>query len=169
MIDREKHYVIFYSPGTFVSEQTKKQIFSWDCKEAVNMSKSIVERHNAIPFSFKFQTFSEPELPKEYNEYKLEPKLKKESGLYHLGGTVTTYDHFLTESKDNIVISNMRVNEIWLVVVNNNSFRSTTPFEEDHFILGPDGEIVEAGNAPQWKKYRAKCSEEKHNESNKST
>ncbi len=54
----QQHFVVFYSPGTFVSETTEKSIDSWDVEKAVTMAKSIKERHSSIPYGFQFITRS---------------------------------------------------------------------------------------------------------------
>ena len=46
----EKHFVTFYSPGTFAAETSRKPIESWDVDKAVAMSKEIKERHGALPY-----------------------------------------------------------------------------------------------------------------------
>lgn len=48
----KKHFVIFYSPGTFFNEESTLPIDSWDIDKAIEMSKSIKERYNATPFGF---------------------------------------------------------------------------------------------------------------------
>ena len=52
----KKHFVTFYSPGTFVAEQTTKPIDSWDVELAVSMSGEIKERYGALPYGFQFST-----------------------------------------------------------------------------------------------------------------
>ncbi len=43
----QKHFVTFYSPGTFVSEETTNPIGSWDVAAAMKMAHGIVERYAA--------------------------------------------------------------------------------------------------------------------------
>lgn len=52
----KKHFVTFFSPGTFVSETSEKPIDSWDVDTAVEMSTQILERHGARPYGFRFST-----------------------------------------------------------------------------------------------------------------
>lgn len=37
----EKHFVTFYSPGTFVAESSEQPIASWDTDAAVVMARAI--------------------------------------------------------------------------------------------------------------------------------
>lgn len=43
-----KHFVRFFSPGTFMSETTDREIESWDVEEAIRLSRSVLERHAAL-------------------------------------------------------------------------------------------------------------------------
>lgn len=54
----EKHFVTFCSPGTFVSEETTKEVTAWDIDEALEIANGIKERHNATPYGFRFHTRS---------------------------------------------------------------------------------------------------------------
>lgn len=52
----EKHFVIFYSPGTFVHETTEKEIAAWNTQAAMDMARGIKERYGATPYGFQFIT-----------------------------------------------------------------------------------------------------------------
>ena len=41
----EKHFVTYYSPGTFVAETTEEPIDSWDVEVAKKRAKNIKERY----------------------------------------------------------------------------------------------------------------------------
>src|SRR5690606_28579338 len=157
-----KHYVTFFSPGTFFSEQSTKDIESWDTTKAVEMAEKISERYNAKPYGFCFKTFKTLESIRDGNEeFEVKPKLEKTSGTYYLGGTLKTYEQVLQEDKkeNEILLSNMRCNDWWVVIVNTNSFVFTKEFDENDFIVGPSGKIVEAGNSPHWKQVREEMKE----------
>ena len=48
----QKHFVTFYSPGTFVAETSCLPIDSWNVDEAREMAHGIKERHGATPWGF---------------------------------------------------------------------------------------------------------------------
>jgi hypothetical protein len=52
----KKHFVIFFSPGTFMAETTAKTIESWDTGKAIEMAREIKERYDATPYGFCFTT-----------------------------------------------------------------------------------------------------------------
>ena len=54
--EMKRHYVTFMSPGTFVAEQTTKQVEAWDVKAAQKMAEGIEERYGAKPYGFYFST-----------------------------------------------------------------------------------------------------------------
>jgi hypothetical protein len=158
MICKRKHTVTFYSPGTFVSECTTKDIDSWDTKKAVEMANSVMERYGAKPYAFVFRTFkTHDEISDgEGGFLKVENKKEKESGYYFLGGKLETYDDVVARNLDseNILRSNMQNNEYCVVCVNTNSFKSTTPFGENDKIVDASGTVIESGDDPKWVKYR---------------
>lgn len=77
----KKHYVTFFSPGTFFDEDTTKEIDSWDVALATKMAKSITERYSATPNSFQFSTRERG--PKDFDS-----KETKRSVTYYLPGAV---------------------------------------------------------------------------------
>src|ERR1035437_7684313 len=98
----EKHFVTFYSPGTFVAEDTEKSIDSWDIEKAKKMARSIKERHGACPYGFRFTTRGR-------SSEDLDSKIVKTSPLYWLGGKVETLAEVEARrtKDDSILISNM--------------------------------------------------------------
>lgn len=122
----QKHFVTFYSPGTFVSETTTKEIDAWSVDLVVRMAKEIVERHRATPYGFKFKT-------QESDGW--EPKTVKESGMYFLGGKLLTLDDIPDVSENRILRSNMRNNGYDTVIENTNSWKVTLPFNKEKDTL----------------------------------
>ena len=126
----QKHFVVFSSPGTFVHEETTKEIDSWDVGKAIAMSKEITERYGSKPFGFRFITRSRKD-----NE--LDSKQIDQSGMYFLGGRIMTVEE--VEDEDNpdnqILIQNMRTNNIDRVVRNDNSWRVYLPMGESDTLL----------------------------------
>ena len=134
MTEREgrmkKHFVEFFSPGTFVSEVSEKPIDEWDVKKACKMARSIKERHGATPYGFQFVTRSRG--PKE-----LDSKEVKRSNMYYLGGKVETLAQVeaRNDPKEEILRSNMRCNGYGKIIINNNSWKTTMPLSDGDVIL----------------------------------
>lgn len=128
----ERHFVTFYSPGTFVSETTTKEISSWDVGAAREMARDIVERYGAKPYGFRFTTRAR-------GDNDLDSKEVAHSGMYHLGGRLESLDEIVqrNDPKDKILISNMRINGWDFVLVNDNSYRITLPFDDRDHLLDP--------------------------------
>lgn len=126
----KKHFVLFYSPGTFVSETTEKEIDSWDVEKAKKLARSIKERHNASPYGFCFIT-------RERRDDELDSKVTKTSNTYFLGGKVLTLNDILAKDdpNDRILISNMKNNGWDRVIENTNSWKVTLPLKSDDIIL----------------------------------
>lgn len=123
------HFVTFYSPGTFVSEQTEKPINSWDVEKATAMAHEINERYGATPYGFRFTTRTR-------GEADLYSRESAHSPFYHLGGKIMTLEDVRREMPDSgILISNMECNGIEKVVVNDNSWRSVHPLEKGDVVL----------------------------------
>lgn len=126
----EKHFVTFYSPGTFVAEESVKPIDSWDVEQAKAMARTIQERYQATPYGFRFSTRA-----REENE--LDSKVVSESPLYYLGGTVETLEQVKARAtaQDAILISNMECNGYARVITNNNSWKWTQPLRDTDIVL----------------------------------
>lgn len=126
----EQHFVIFYSPGTFMAEQTTKPIESWDTDQAVEMASEIVERYSARPYGFQFITRSR-------NDDDLDSKVTDRSPMYFLGGEVETIEEIRDRANpdETILLSNMECNGWDRIVVNKNSWRWTQPLNEGDVVL----------------------------------
>ena len=127
---KQQHFVTFYSPGTFVSEETTKPIDSWDIEAAQEMAHGIVERHAATPFAFQFSTRGR-------GDDDLDSRKIATSPVYYLGGRVETREEIeaRNDPKEEILRSNMRCNDYAKVVVNDNSWRTTRPLRDTDIIL----------------------------------
>ena len=130
-----KHYVTFYSPGTFVSESTTKEIKKWDVATAKRMARKIKERYGATPYGFQFTTRYRG--PKSFDSRQV-----KQSGMYYLGGKVETLAEVKarvkkegSEEQNKILISNMEINKIKRIITNDNSWRFTAELGEDDKVL----------------------------------
>lgn len=129
----QKHFVTFYSPGTFVAEDTTRPIDSWDVDAAIEMARGITERHGAVPYGFRFTTRSR-------SDGELDSKVTAKSNLYYLGGRVETLAEVEArdDPKETILRSNMRANGYDRIVVNDNSWRWTQPLGADDVVLDVD-------------------------------
>lgn len=126
----KKHFVTFYSPGTFVSEETTKPIDAWSVKVASRMAHAIVERYSATPYGFRFSTH-------ERGPGDLDSKETARSPFYHLGGKIETLAEVeaRNDPKEEILRSNMRGNGYDKIVVNDNSWRRVSPLGKDDVVL----------------------------------
>ena len=126
----QKHFVTFYSPGTFAPEETTKPIDAWDVDEAVKIARDIVERHAARPYAFRFTTRAR-------SDTDLDSKVVKHSGFYYLGGRIETAEEVLARAdpKEQILRSNIRGNRIKRIIVNDNSWRHIGALEDDDVIV----------------------------------
>ena len=126
----KKHFVTFYSPGTFMAEESTKPISAWDVDKAVEMARNIKERYAAKPYGFRFST-------RERGPDDLDSKVTKTSGLYWLGGKVETLADVerRADPKEDILRSNMRSNGWDKIVTNTNSWRWTMPLEKGDKVL----------------------------------
>lgn len=113
------------------------------------MSCSVVERHGAKPYGFRFSTCNEADpLPDgDGGTLRVEPRQTAESAMHFLGGTVSTIDDVRRRAKadEKILLSNMECNNWAVIVENNNSWRFTTVFCEQDCIVDGAGEVVRRG------------------------
>lgn len=126
----QKHFVKFLSAGTFVAEETTKEIDSWDIEKAKQMSKEIVERYGARPYGFCFIT-------KGRSNTDLDSKVIDQSGVYYINGVVETLEELKAKNDPNnrILISNMEGNGWDKVVTTYNPYRWTQPFTENDTVI----------------------------------
>ncbi len=166
-----KHYVTFYSPGTFVPESSVKEIPEWDTALAVEMAKDITERYDAKPYAFIFTTMltANPIPDGEEGFLDVEPKKVASSGRYFLGGHVRSIDEVreTADPKERILLSNMEGNDFAYIITNDNSWRFTGEFAVEDCVLGEQGEIFIRGDYPDMMKYRAQKTKEKEERNRK--
>lgn len=126
----KKHFVTFYSPGTFVAEDTTMPIDSWDVEAAKQIAHDIRERYNAKPYGFRFTTRTR-------GDNDLDSKVSKTSPMYFLGGKVETLAEVEARAtdKEQILLSNMRGNGYKRIITNDNSWRWTQPLNDDDVVL----------------------------------
>jgi len=88
----KKPFVTFLSPGTFVHEETTREIESWNTDKAIEMARGIQERHGATPFGFYFTTRTR-------GENDLDSKVSDRSKMFYLGGKVETLEEVILSKK----------------------------------------------------------------------
>lgn len=125
-----QHFVTFYSPGTFFSEESTKPIVSWDVDKAIEMARDVTERYNATPYGFRFST-------RERGPDDFDSKETARSQTYYLGGRIETLAEVeaRNDPKERILLSNMRGNGFDRIVVNDNSWRATLPLYDGDVVL----------------------------------
>lgn len=126
----EKHFVTYYSPGTFVAETSEKPIDRWDTDLAVQIARDIKERYGAKPYGFQFST-------RRREDDDLDSKVSETSGMYFLGGKVETLADVeaRNDPNDSTLIANMRCNGYARIVTNTNSWRWTQPLRDNDVVL----------------------------------
>lgn len=124
----KKHFVTFFSPGTFVAEQSVKEIDSWDVEKAREMAKGVTERHGATPYGFMFSTRSR-------TETELDSKTTDESGMYYLNCKKRTFEEIEAEADpgNKTLLHNMKSNK-WNAIAQGAS-GWCQPLEEGDVIL----------------------------------
>jgi hypothetical protein len=125
-----KHFVHFLSPGTMCSEETTKDVESWDTDLAMKMADSITERYGATPYGFYFTTRT-----RGLNDF--DSKRSDISCTYYLGGDVRTYEQVCEQAKEdeNILRLNMKCNGWKRVITNNNSYTWNDVLGDEDVVL----------------------------------
>ena len=124
----ERHFVTFFSPGTFVAEATTKPIDSWDVEAAKEMAVSITERYNATPYAFRFTTRSR-------SDADLDSKVVRNSPTYYLGGKIETLAEVEAREPGSILAGNMRCNGWDRIVTTTKGWKWSQPMEKDDVVL----------------------------------
>lgn len=153
-----KHYVIFYIPGTFVSEQTERKIGEWDTRSAMRLAQGITERHGAKPYGFRFETrIVAQDIDDGYGgKLRVEPRAIKTSALHHIKATIESYDEVVARNspREDTLRFNMRYNDIPFVAVTTNSFRAVHPYEPGDCVVNADGSVTDRGDSEERMAYR---------------
>lgn len=131
----KKHFVTFFSPGTFVAENTTKEIESWDVQTAQAMAKGITEQYNAHPYGFQFTTRTR-------NENDFDSKETARSPFYFISGKIQTLAEIKAKNDpaDRILISNMECNGYKRVITSLTPWKWTQPLDDDDIVLNTEGE-----------------------------
>ena len=125
-----KHFVTFYSPGTFVAEQNVEAIDSWDVKEAQKRAKKVKQRYGATPYAFQFSTRSR-------GPDDLDSKVSERSPMYFVNCKVETLAEVVkrNDPKEQILRSNMRNNGYDRIAITTKGWKWTQPVKADDVIL----------------------------------
>lgn len=126
----KKHFVEFFSPGTFVAETSTRPIDSWDLDEAIKLSADITERYGATPYAFRFIT-------RERADDELDSKVTKHSFMHYLGGKIETIEDVAkrADPKEAILLSNMRCNGWNRIITSTKGWKWTQPLNDDDIVL----------------------------------
>ncbi len=126
----QKHFVNFYSPGSFFAEQSTMPIPSWDVEQAKELAHGVKERYGATPYGFSFSTRAR-------GSDDLDSKEVARSAMYYLGGKVETLEEVeaRNDPKEAILRSNMRGNGYARIIVNDNSWRFTGALKDGDVVL----------------------------------
>jgi hypothetical protein len=127
----QKHFVTFYSPGTFVAENSTKDIASWDVPAAQAMAGAIEERYGAKPYGFRFSTRTR-------GPDDLDSVVSATSPMYYLPHCkVETLEEVeaRNDPKERILLSNMRGNGYDRIVVTTEGWKWTQPLSANDVVL----------------------------------
>lgn len=126
----KKHFVQFFSPGTFMAESTTQPIDSWDIERAQEMAGKITERYNAKPYSFRFITRAR-------SDDELDSKVVKASCTYFINCKVETLAEIEKRNLDDeeILRRNMRMNGWDKVAVQKSGWRFPQPVMDGDVVL----------------------------------
>lgn len=135
-----KHFVTFYSPGTFFAEDSTREIEAWDWEKAVEMSAKITERYGATPYGFRFKTMlcADPVSDGEGGSLTVQPKEVESSGTYYIEANILYYDEVLDEGA---LKSNMLCNNWPFVAEATTGWRWAQPFNPNDFNC-VNGELI---------------------------
>ena len=135
-----RHFVTFYSPGTFTGKTTTESIPSWDVDLAMEMAGDITDRCNCRPYGFRFST-------RQRDDDDLDSREVEKSNLYYLpGAKVRTISDIRDDNNpcNRTLLSNMETNGWAKIVVSSPPWKWTRPFMSGDIILTSKGGKVNA-------------------------
>ncbi len=129
-----KHFVTFYSPGTFVDEETRTPIDAWDVAAAFAMAKDITERHDAKPYAFQFTTRSR-------GDDDLDSKEVARSPMHYFGVKIETIEEISARRrpKERTLLANMRSNGWDRIVTTTSGWKTSRPLGAEDVVLDESG------------------------------
>ena len=115
--------ITFRSPGTFVAEENTVKVsgirLSTILKNAIEASKTILQRYEAIPYAFRYKKI-----------------------WYYLPHCKVTAAKGIIPTKDNEILrKNCEYNNITHIVTPTKGWSFTQPFQEGNKLLNEDGSI----------------------------
>lgn len=129
-IEVQKHFVTFYSPGSFVAETTTKPVDEWNVEAARELAKTITERHGATPYGFRFSTRGR-------SRDDLDSKTIDTSPMYYIGGKVETYEEIVARDlpDEHILRGNMACNGYTRIWTSTSGWKWSQPLKADDVVL----------------------------------
>lgn len=126
----KQHFVTFYSPGTFMAEDTTKPIDAWDTDAALKLAAEITERYGAKPYGFRFTTRGR-------EDHELDSKVIATSPMHYFGVKVETLAEVQARNlpDERILRSNMECNGYDRIVVTTSGWKWTQPLNADDIVL----------------------------------
>lgn len=126
----EQHFVTFYSPGTFVAEETTTPVDAWNVDDAVAMAALIDERHGAKPYGFRFTTRGR-------SDEELDSKVIATGPMHYIGGKVETLADVEArhDPNDRILLGNMRTNGWSRIWRSTEGWRWSQPLNADDVVI----------------------------------
>jgi hypothetical protein len=130
-VEVQKHFVTFYSPGTFCAEESTREVDAWDTAHAVALAAKIEEWYGARPFGFRFTTRSR-------GVQDLDSKVSVKSPMYYLPHCkIETLAEIeaRNDPKEGILRDNLRINGYDRVVTTTTGWKWTALLEKDDVVL----------------------------------
>jgi hypothetical protein len=126
----QQHFVTFYSPGTFMAEQSALPIVSWDTAKALEMAAGVKERHGATPYGFRFSTRGR-------GPDDLDSREIAKSPMYYFGVKVETLAEVEARGDpgESIRRANMRGNGWDRIATTTSGWKWTQPLGADDVVL----------------------------------